>query len=111
MTALTVCICIENVSGGMGTAAFVAFMAQLCNVRFTATQYALLSSISSVGRTLISSSAGVLADGLGWGGFFVATAAFGVPGMVLLYVISREHVTDGVLPDSKEDARNAPDGV
>lgn len=111
VTALTVCICIENVSGGMGTAAFVAFMAQLCNVRFTATQYALLSSISSVGRTLISSSAGVLADGLGWGGFFVATAAFGVPGMVLLYVISREHVTDGVLPDSKEDARNAPDGV
>ena len=41
----------------------------------------------------------------------MATAAFGVPGMVLLYVISREHVTDGVLPDSKEDARNAPDGV
>ncbi len=87
--ALTVCICVENISGGMGTAAFVAYMAQLCNIRFTATQYALLSSLSSVGRTLLSSSAGFIADGLGWAGFFITTAAMGLPGMILLVILMR----------------------
>jgi PAT family beta-lactamase induction signal transducer AmpG len=87
--ALTVCICVENISGGMGTAAFVAYMAQLCNIRFTATQYALLSSLSSVGRTLLSSSAGFIAAGLGWAGFFITTAAMGLPGMILLVILMR----------------------
>ena len=87
--ALTVCICVENISGGMGTAAFVAYMAQLCNIRFTATQYALLSSLSSVGRTLLSSSAGFIADGLGWAGFFITTAGMGLPGMILLILLMR----------------------
>ncbi|MBO4351140.1 MAG: MFS transporter, partial [Proteobacteria bacterium] len=83
--ALTVCICVENVTGGMGTAAFVAYISQLCNVRFTATQYALLSSLSTVGRTVFSSSAGVIVDGLGWSGFYISTAALAVPGLCMLY--------------------------
>lgn len=95
--ALTVCICVENISGGMGTAAFVAYMAQLCNIRFTATQYALLSSISSVGRTLLSSSAGFIAAGAGWAGFFVCTALMGVPGMILLGILMRMEQKKAVL--------------
>ena len=83
--ALTVCICVENITGGMGTAAFVAYISQLCNVRFTATQYALLSSLSTVGRTLFSSSAGVIVDYLGWSGFYVSTAVLAVPGLCMLY--------------------------
>lgn len=87
---LALCIAIENVSGGMGTAAFVAYMSQLCNVKFTATQYALLSSLSSIGRTLISSTAGFMVAGLGWSMFYVATAFFGLPGLLLLYVLYRK---------------------
>lgn len=83
--ALTACILVENITGGMGTAAFVAFMAQLCNVRFTATQYALLSSLSSVGRTFISSSAGFLVDQFGWAQFYVISAVLGLPGMFFLW--------------------------
>ena len=88
-SALTACILIENITGGMGTAAFVAFMAQLCNIRFTATQYALLSSLSSVGRTLISSSAGFLVDQFGWAQFYIISAALGLPGMFFLWRMYR----------------------
>ena len=86
---LTLSITIENVTGGMNTAAFVAFMSQLVNVKFTATQYALLSSLSSVGRTVISGSTGFLVAWLGWNGFFVFTVFCGLPGLVLLYFVSR----------------------
>ncbi len=84
VAALTVCILAENITGGMGTAAFVAFMAQLCNIRFTATQYALLSSLSSIGRTFIASSAGFLVDCFGWATFYVISAIMGIPGMFFL---------------------------
>ena len=87
--ALTACILVENITGGMGTAAFVAFMAQLCNVRFTATQYALLSSLSSVGRTFISSSVGFLVDQFGWAQFYVISAILGLPGMFFLWRLYR----------------------
>ena len=86
---LTLSITIENVTGGMNTAAFVAFMSQLVNVKFTATQYALLSSLSSVGRTVISGSTGFLVAWFGWNGFFVFTVFCGLPGLVLLYFVSR----------------------
>ena len=63
---LALSITLENITGGMGTAAFVAFMSDLCNRRFTATQYALLSSLSAAGRTWLSTPAGWLAKTLGW---------------------------------------------
>ena len=90
LSVLTVCIVVENVTGGMGTAAFVAYMAQLCNLRFTATQYALLTSLSSLGRSVIASSAGFIVGEVGWSMFFVISAAFGVPGMVMLYILDRK---------------------
>ena len=63
---LTVSIAIENITGGMGSAAFVAYLSGLCNQSFTATQYALLSSLAAVGRTVLSASGGWLADKLDW---------------------------------------------
>ena len=81
---LTGVICFENLSAGMGTAAFVAFMASITNKKFTATQYALLSSLMGVPRVLISSSTGFLAEGLGWFGFFVLCTLIAIPGMILL---------------------------
>lgn len=84
ISMLTGVICFENLSAGMGTAAFVAFMASITNKKFTATQYALLSSLMGVPRVLISSSTGYLAEGLGWFGFFVFCTLVALPGMAML---------------------------
>lgn len=81
---LAVVIAFENLSGGMGTAAFVAFMASLTDQRFTATQYALLTSLMGVPRVLIASPAGYVAELLGWPLFFLACAVAAAPGLVLL---------------------------
>ncbi len=87
VTALAVAVAVENITGGMGTAAFVAFMAGLCSIEFTATQYALLSALSSVGRTSLSSVGGFVVDGVGWEYFFIFTAVCGLPGMALLFFL------------------------
>jgi PAT family beta-lactamase induction signal transducer AmpG len=81
---LTVTIAAENFSGGMGTAAFVAYLSRLCSFDFTATQYALFSSLAAVGRTVLSSGGGWLADKLDWVWFFVASAACALPGLIVL---------------------------
>jgi len=87
--ALAITITVENVTGGFGTAAFVAYMALLCDRRYTATQYALLTSASSLARTVLSTSAGELAATLGWPAFFGFTAAAGLPALALLAVLLR----------------------
>jgi PAT family beta-lactamase induction signal transducer AmpG len=84
ITALGVVVAVENLSGGMGTSAFVAFLARTTNRRFTATQYALFSSLIATPRTLASASTGFMIEALGYGSFFVLCAALGVPGMLLL---------------------------
>jgi PAT family beta-lactamase induction signal transducer AmpG len=77
-------IAFENLSGGMGTAAYAAFMASITNRKFTATQYALLTSLMGVPRVLASAPTGFLARGMGWEGFFVACTLIAAPGMLLL---------------------------
>jgi PAT family beta-lactamase induction signal transducer AmpG len=86
---LTLTIAVENLSGGMGTAAFVAYLSSLCNVAYTATQYALLTSFMAFGRTLLSSSGGWLADHMAWVSFFIVTTAAALPGLLLLVWITR----------------------
>jgi MFS transporter, PAT family, beta-lactamase induction signal transducer AmpG len=81
---LALTIGVENLTGGMGSAAFVAYLSGLCNIAFTATQYALLSSLAAVGRTTLSASGGALADALGWGPFFLVSTAACLPGLALL---------------------------
>lgn len=77
-------VAFENVTGGMGTAAFVAFMASLTDRRFTATQYALLTSLMGVPRVLLAAPTGYLAEGMGWVVFFLFCTLAAVPGMLLL---------------------------
>jgi MFS transporter, PAT family, beta-lactamase induction signal transducer AmpG len=77
-------ITFENLSAGMGTAAYVAFMAHLTNKKFTATQYALLSSLMGVPRVIVASPTGYFAGTLGWEPFFILCAAVAVPGLLLL---------------------------
>jgi PAT family beta-lactamase induction signal transducer AmpG len=81
---LALTIGIENLTGGMGSAAFVAYLSGLCNLAFTATQYALLTSLAAVGRTTLSASGGALADALGWRPFFVLATLACLPGLILL---------------------------
>ncbi len=75
----------ENITGGMGTAAFVAFLMALCNQKFSATQYALLSAFSAIGRVWVGPLAGVLTDTIGWNLFFVFSTLAAIPGLVMLY--------------------------
>jgi PAT family beta-lactamase induction signal transducer AmpG len=84
ITLLTWVICFENLSGGMGTAAFVAFMASVTNKKFTATQYALLSSLMGVPRVLVSSVTGFMAETMGWPLFFLFCTLIALPGMLML---------------------------
>ncbi len=87
MLALT--IAVENITTGMGTAAFVAYLSSLCNVAYTATQYALLTSLMAFSRTVLSSGAGWLADQVDWVTFFVITTLAAVPGLLLLLWMMR----------------------
>ena len=72
---LAVTISVENLAGGMGTAAFVAYLSSLCNLSYTATQYALLSSFMAQARTTLSAGGGFLAASMDWVGFFLTTTA------------------------------------
>jgi len=75
----------ENVTGGMGTAAFVAFLIALCDRRYTATQYALLSALAALGRQYMGPPAGFLVEAIGWAPFFLVTTLVALPGVWLLW--------------------------
>jgi PAT family beta-lactamase induction signal transducer AmpG len=90
---LALCVAAENVTGAMAGAALVAYLSSLCSPAFTATQYALLSSLAAVGRTLVASSGGVLADKLGWVPFFLLTTVATLPALLLLLWIARQAAT------------------
>jgi PAT family beta-lactamase induction signal transducer AmpG len=79
----------ENLCGGMGTAAFVALLMALCDHRFTATQYALLSALAAFGRVYVGPAAGYATDpkhlGLSWALFFFLTFLTALPGLALLW--------------------------
>ena len=81
---LTVTIFTENFTGGMGSAAFVAYLSSLCNVAFTATQYALFSSLAALPTRLLSAPAGWLSEQLDWASFFALTALAAVPGILMV---------------------------
>ncbi len=84
-SALLTVVALENLTGGMGTAAFVAFMMSLTNQRFSATQYALLSAFASVGRVWVGPLAGVLAESIGWPSFFIVSTVLAAPALWLLW--------------------------
>ena len=93
LTLLAVAVGADNFAGGLGSAAFVAYLSGLCNVSFTGTQYALLTSLMALGRTLFATASGPLAAQLGWVGFFIATTAIAVPGLALLLWLRRYPVS------------------
>jgi MFS transporter, PAT family, beta-lactamase induction signal transducer AmpG len=79
----------ENLTGGMASSAFVAYLSGLCNRDFTATQYALLSSLATVGLNVLAASGGALAQTLGWIPFFMVSTMACVPALLLLLWLMR----------------------
>jgi len=77
-------VAVENICGGMGTAAFIAFMMSLCDKRFTATQYALLTSFMAVTRVVAGVPTGFMVNSLGWPMFYAVSVLGALPGILLL---------------------------
>jgi len=93
VSALAAAVAMENVCGGIATAAFVAYLSSLCDAAYTATQYALLSSFYKLGGDLFGSFSGVLADRMDWVSFFLLSMAGALPGLlVLLWLMGRARV-------------------
>lgn len=96
---LVTVVAAENICGGMGTAAFVALLMSLCDRRFSATQYALLSALAAVGRVYVGPASGFLVDAVGWATFFFFTFLIALPGLVLLWWL-RAHLVTGARASS-----------
>ncbi len=88
LPALAMVIAFENLSAGMGTSAYAAFMASITNKKFTATQYALLTSLMGIPRVIASSGTGFMAETMGWSAFFIFCTLIAIPGMLLLLKIA-----------------------
>ena len=80
---------IENLSGGMGSSAFVAYLSVLCNTAYTGTQFALFTSFMAFGRTLLSSTSGWAVEQIGWFDFFIVSTLVALPGLLLLIWMMR----------------------
>jgi PAT family beta-lactamase induction signal transducer AmpG len=91
LVVLAVVISIEALGVGLGTAAFVAFIARSTHPAYTATQLALFTSLMAVPRTLINASAGWLVESMGWLGFFGLCFILAIPGMLLLLKVAPWH--------------------
>ncbi len=105
-------VALENLFSGMGNAAYAAFMMSLCNKKFSATQYALLTSLMALTRVLAGSASGFLAERLGWEHYFMVAISLMIPGLLLLtrydhWATLREKALDeGANPEKWEVAKN-----
>ena len=110
VSMLAVTVGVDNFAGGLGTAAFVAYLSSLCSKRYTATQYALLTALSGTLHTLVAASAGFIVTFFGadpkaeqispsaWAQYFALTAVMAIPGLALLWWMSRRGLT--ALPEN-----------
>lgn len=89
VTALMIAIFIENIASGMGNAALVGYMSNLCNRQYSATQYALLSSASGLFSHTIVIYGGSIVQMVGWDMYFAITVILGAPGLVLIYLLDK----------------------
>jgi PAT family beta-lactamase induction signal transducer AmpG len=103
-TMLAISIFTENFTNGMGSAAFVAYLSSLCSVAFTATQYALFSSLTALPRSFLSAPSGWLVDRIDWIPFFLLTTAAALPGLLVLLWLMRR---PGPLPLADPAIRSA----
>lgn len=95
--ALTATIIVENFTGGIGTVIFIAYLSALCADRaHTATQFALLTALTAVGRTVLAAGGGYVAEATGWVLFFIVTALSAIPSLFLLAWLQGRGHFDGL---------------
>jgi PAT family beta-lactamase induction signal transducer AmpG len=94
---------VESFCSGLESAAFVAFLMSLCNQRFSATQYALLSSLVAFSRDILIAPSGIWAKAMGWPNFFLMTAIAALPGLILLPFFAPWHEPE--IPNFQRIAR------
>jgi PAT family beta-lactamase induction signal transducer AmpG len=91
----------ENFASGVGGVVVVAYFSALCDLRFTATQYALISAAASVvGRVLTGTTAGALVEGIGYVNFYLLTTAAALPGIILFWLMMRSGLVDSSIGDA-----------
>lgn len=89
---LAVAIGMENFASGLGTTVVIAYYASLCNVNFTATQFALISSLGNQGRTLLGAPSGFVAEAVGWTEFFIGATLLALPGIFVLMILWKRNI-------------------
>jgi PAT family beta-lactamase induction signal transducer AmpG len=103
--ALTAAIIAENFTGAIGTVIFVAYLSALCNNPLhTATQYALLTALTAIGRTYLSAGAGYVAEASGWPTFFAISALTAIPSLFLLVWLQRRGHFEGLAKPTRISA-------
>jgi MFS transporter, PAT family, beta-lactamase induction signal transducer AmpG len=99
---LTFAITAEQFTAGLGTVTFVAYLSALCgNPLHTATQYALLTALTALGRTVFAAGSGYLAEATGWFGYFLVCAASAIPSFILLAYLQRRGHFETLAPAKK----------
>jgi MFS transporter, PAT family, beta-lactamase induction signal transducer AmpG len=97
---MVVAVTVENLTSGMGTAAFAALLMSLCSARYSATQFALLSALSAFGRVYVGPVSGLLAEWMGWPLFFLFSVMAGVPGLVLVWLMRHQLTLEQTSPET-----------
>lgn len=87
-------VLVDNLAGGFASAVFIAWLSSLTTPGFSATQYALLSSLMTLPAKILSGFSGAVVDALGWPAFFVITAALGIPALILALRMRASHPTE-----------------
>jgi PAT family beta-lactamase induction signal transducer AmpG len=90
MTVFCIAVFVDNVSTALGTAAFVSVLMSACSPAVSATQFALLTSLSSIGRNVFGPFASNVVEAVGWHGFFIATALMAIPGLGLAWLVAHK---------------------
>ncbi|MCJ9429793.1 AmpG family muropeptide MFS transporter [Kordiimonas marina] len=101
---LAITIGLENFATGLGTTVVIAYMAGLCNANFTATQFALLSSLGNQARTLLGAPSGFVSEAVGWVDFFILATALALPGLIVLMILWKKDIRAGDLENVTEPA-------
>ncbi len=86
---LMLTISFDNIAGGMASTALVAYLSSLCSIAYTATQYALLSSLMSLARDVFAASSGYMKAATSWPTFFLITTLMMIPGLIILWILMR----------------------
>lgn len=103
-TFLTIAICADNIAGGFVTTVFIAYLSSLVDPAYAATQYALFSSVFAMVNKFVAGFSGVMAEAVGYVWFFLITASYAIPGILMILLIMRIHPLEAKPPPAAANA-------